>query len=224
MDIFPENVSTYGGEIDTLFWTVFVLSGIAFVISLFVLIYPLFRFRYKEGRTATYVRGTGTKQLKWVIVALAVLAASDFYLLYAEHDTWAKMEETLPEQKDMHIVITGMQYNWVYTYPGPDNELYTADDVIDYGMELHVPVNKNIIIDIKAKDVVHSLFLPNTRLKQDAIPGRTITRWFNITKVGNYDIVCAELCGTGHYMMQNDLIAESEEDFNAFIKELYANN
>ncbi len=221
--LFPENISTYGGEIDHLFWVTLILTAIAFLISLFFLNFPLFKFRYKADRKGRYEKGTTWNQLKWIVTALVVLFISDMYILFAEHPTWHKMEEYLPEA-DLHIGITARQWNYIFTYPGPDNKLYTADDVIinEQNSSLHVPINKNIVFDLRATDVVHSFFVSNLRLKQDAIPGRTITRWFNATKEGTYDIVCAEICGVLHSMMRNYLVVESEEKYDAFVQELYA--
>ena len=222
--IFPENISTYGAEVDSLFFTITLFIGIAFFISLFALIYPLFKYSYKQGREVSRVRGVGLKQLKWIFIAMGLLAFSDFYMLAKEHTTWVKMEEIVPEQKDFHVAITGRQWNWVFTYPGPDNTLYTADDVIvdQQNSELHVPIDKNVVVDIKAIDVIHSLFLKNIRLKQDAIPGRTITRWFNATKTGKYEIACAEICGLLHSKMRNYLVVESQDDFDKYLSGLYA--
>ncbi len=220
--LFPENISTYGGEIDNLFWVTLVFVTVAFIISLFLLNYPIFKHRYKPSRKAAYIIGKGS-QLKWVIVALVVLSVCDFYILVAEHPTWNKIESYLPE-KDVHIGLTARQWNFIFTYPGPDGELYTIDDVVinQQNSSMHVPVNRNIIIDIRATDVVHSFFVSNLRLKQDAIPGRTITRWFNATKEGTYDIACAEICGVLHSKMRNFLVVESEEEYQAFLADLYA--
>jgi len=87
--------------------------------------------------------------------------------------------------------------------------------------ELHVPVNGVVHIDIKALDVLHSVFIPNIRLKQDALPGRTITRWFEATKTGEYDIVCAEICGLAHANMKGTLTVDSNKDFLAYLDEIY---
>ncbi len=222
-NIFPENISTYGDEIDQLFWVTMVFVTIAFGISLFFLNYPLFRFRHKKGRKATYVKGDNWKQLKWITVACIVLFVCDMYILFAEHPTWHKIEQYLPKA-DVHIGITARQWNYVFTYPGPDGKLNTSDDVVinQQNSEMHVPVNKNIIIELRAADVVHSFFVSNLRLKQDAIPGRTITRWFNATKEGTYDIVCAEICGVLHSKMRNFLVVESQEKYEAFLEELYS--
>lgn len=220
--LFPENVSTYGHEIDNLFWVTLAFVSVAFIISLFFLNYPIFRWKSNPNRKAEYIEGKGS-QLKWVIVALVVLGICDFYILWAEHPTWVKIEEQVPEA-DVHIGITARQWNFVFTYPGPDGKLYTGDDLVinEQNSSIHVPVNKNIVIDIMATDVVHSFFVSNLRFKQDAIPGRTITRWFNATKEGTYDIVCAEICGVLHSKMRNFLVVESEDDYNAFLSKLYA--
>ena len=221
--LFPENISTYGNEIDQLFWVTLILVSIAFVISLFFLNVPLFRFRYSSGRKARYVKGNSWSQYKWIAVALIVLFISDMYILVAEHSTWHKIEEYVPEA-DIHIGITARQWNYIFTYPGPDGKLYTSDDAVinQQNSEMHVPVNKNIVIDLRAVDVVHSFFVSNLRLKQDAIPGRTITRWFNATKEGTYDIVCAEICGVLHSKMRNFLVVDSQEEYDDFLEKLYA--
>jgi cytochrome c oxidase subunit II len=222
MQIFPENVSTYGQEIDNLFWLVFAFAAIAFVISLFVLLYPLVNNHYKKVSRAQYITGEKKKHFRWILIALILLALSDFIILLVEHGTWEKIEN-VPAEKDVHIAITGRQWNWIFTYPGPDGKLYTADDVTidEQNSELHVPVNKNIVIDLKARDVLHSFFVVNSRLKQDCIPGRTNSRWFNIIKEGRYDISCAEICGMLHSQMRNFLVVESQEKYEQYLKSIY---
>lgn len=221
MNLFPENISTYGQEIDDLFYLISVPVGIAFVITFIILVYPLFKYRYKEGHKASYIKGEGWKQMKWIVTALLLLAFSDFYMLYAEHDTWVKIEETLPKP-DFKVSITGRQWSWTITYPGKDGKLYTADDVATTN-DLHVPINKVIHLDLKALDVVHSVFLPNVRLKQDVLPGRTITRWFEANKIGESQIVCAEICGIAHSSMVGKLTVDSEDDFAKYLEKLYNN-
>lgn len=225
MNIFPENVSTYGHEIDHLFWLICIFAGVAFVISLFILLYPLFKNHHTKVKKAEYITGEKKQHFHWITIALVLLAMSDFVILFAEHGTWEKIE-TVPSQKDMQCVITGRQWNWIFTYPGPDGKLYTEDDVVvdEQNSELHVPVNKNIVFDLRSVDVVHSFFIVNTRLKQDAIPGRTNTRWINFTKEGKYDISCAEICGVLHSKMRNFIVVESQEKYEQYIKDLYAKN
>ena len=90
--------------------------------------------------------------------------------------------------------------------------------------ELHVPVNKVVRIDLTSKDVIHSFFVPNLRLKQDAVPGRIIHVWFEATEVGEYEIPCAELCGFGHSGMLGTLTVQSEEDYDKWLKKEYEQN
>lgn len=224
-NIFPKNISTYGGEIDNLFWLITVITGIAFAISLFILIYPLVKNHYKNVPRAEYITGEKKKHFRWITIALVLLAMGDFVIMFAEHGTWVKMEEN-PVKADLHIAITGRQWNWIFTYPGEDGKLYTPDDIMidEQNSELHVPVNKNIVIDLKARDVLHSFFVAELRLKQDNIPGRTIKRWFNATVEGTYDMVCAEICGLLHSQMRNFLVVESQEKFDNYMKSLIEKN
>ncbi len=219
MNLFPENISTYGQDIDNLFYLISVPVGIAFLITLIILVYPIMRYRAGNGRKASYIKGQGWAQMKWVIIAMTLLAICDFYMLYAEHSTWVKIEENLPEP-EFHVAIMGRQWSWTITYPGKDGKLYTGDDVTTTN-DLHVPINKVVHVDVRALDVVHSVFFPNIRLKQDAIPGRTITRWFETTKTGVYDIPCAEICGMAHASMNGKLTVDTQEDFDAYLHELY---
>ncbi len=223
MKIFPENVSTYGQGIDQLFWLILGFVVIALVISYFILIYPIFKNHHSRVQKATYVTGESTKHYAWILAALVLLLGSDFVILVAEHHVWEDIEN-VPDKVDVRCCITGRQWNWAFTYPGLDGKLYTEDDVVidEMDSELHVPVNANVVFDLKAKDVLHSFFVVNTRLKQDCIPGRTNTRWFNFTKTGKYDISCAEICGIAHAKMRNFIVVESQEDFNKYINELYA--
>ncbi len=218
MKIFPENISTYGHEIDELFYLIFIFASIAFFISLIALLIPVFRKRTK----ATYFTGYKWMHIKWVAIPVALLALSDFVILYVEHGTWAKIEQQIPE-KEVHIGIIGRQWNWIFVYPGKDNILYTSDDVVvdQQNSELHVPVNKIIVMDLRAKDVLHSVSVPVLRFKQDVVPGRTITRWFEATKPGKYEIQCAEICGVLHSKMRNFLVVETEEEYKKFTAELY---
>lgn len=222
MDPFPENISTYGHEIDNLFWLIFILSGIAFVITLFILFYPLVKYRHSKVPRAKHIQGNTWKHMRWIALPVALLAFTDFAILTKEHGTWTKIMKA-PDQNDFHVAVIGRQWNWILQYPGPDGKLYTPDDVYidEPNSELHVPVNKTIMVDIKARDVLHSFFLPNLRFKYDAIPGRTVVRWFNATKTGKYEMVCAEICGVLHSKMRNYLVVDSEQDFNNYLQQLY---
>jgi cytochrome c oxidase subunit 2 len=85
--------------------------------------------------------------------------------------------------------------------------------------ELHVPVDRNVVVDVSSKDVIHNFALPSMRSAQDAIPGQVIPMWFKPIKTGTYDIVCGQLCGLGHYSMKGSLVVDTPADYQAWLKE-----
>jgi cytochrome c oxidase subunit 2 len=98
------------------------------------------------------------------------------------------------------------------TYPGPDGRFGTADDKT-FLDEIHVPINKVVRIQLRGREVIHSFFVPQFRFKQDAVPGRDIMQWFEVTKPGKYEAPCAELCGFGHSGMRAWIYAHTPEDY-----------
>ena len=114
--------------------------------------------------------------------------------------------------------MTGKQFNWEVVYAGPDGKFDTADDRT-FDNEIHVPVGKPVRLELRSKDVIHSFFLPNLRLKQDVVPGRVIDAWFEATKTGKYELPCAMLCGFGHSGMKGYLFVETPEAFDQWRSE-----
>ena len=117
--------------------------------------------------------------------------------------------------------ITGEQFAWNIRYPGADGQFATADDIETIN-QMHLPVHQVALLHIKSKDVVHSFFVPQFRIKQDATPGVTSRMWVETTRTGNFEIACAELCGMGHYRMRGFLIIEPPEAFEAWLAEMLA--
>ncbi len=113
--------------------------------------------------------------------------------------------------------VTAKQFGWEFLYTGPDGKFDTADDKTLEG-DLHVPVDKVVRVYLRAKDVIHSFYIPVMRLKQDAVPGREIIAWFEATKTGKYEIPCAELCGVGHSGMKGWLTIHSAEDYDKWVQ------
>ena len=111
---------------------------------------------------------------------------------------------------------------WVMRYPGPDERLNTRDDLIVVN-DLHFVRNQTALIYLKSSDVLHSFFLPQLRIKQDAVPGMTIPVWFDADTAGDYDLACAELCGWGHYKMRGRVtVHETEVEFQKWLDEKLA--
>src|SRR5436853_6987789 len=98
------------------------------------------------------------------------------------------------------------------------NDPAGKDDIVVPG-ELHVPVNRSVIIELSSKDVIHNFCLPHMRIAQDAIPGSIIPMWFKPVKAGTYEVICGQLCGLGHYSMKGSVVVDSPEDYQAWLKE-----
>ena len=213
----PESVSTYGGDIDAIFYLIYYVTGAWFVLTLGVTILFLIRYRRREGRRATYVHGNTLAQSAWILVPGLIVLLMDFWIDFRSAEVWAKVMGRMPPS-DLRVQVTAKQFNWEMVYPGPDGQFGTADD-LQLENELHVPVGKVVRVTLKAKDVIHSFFLPNLRLKQDAVPGREIQAWFEATKPGRYEIPCAELCGFGHSGMKGWLTVHPPDEYQKWVKE-----
>ena len=209
----PEDVSTYGREIDSLFYLIYYITAVAFVLVTVLMIVFLIRFREQPGRRAVYSHGNTTLEIIWTVIPAVILIVLSFMSV----DTWAKIKRN-PPPTDFEIKVVAKQFNWDVSYPGPDGKLGTDDDV-KFDNDLHVPVNKVVRIHLGATDVIHSFFIPNLRFKQDAVPGRTILAWFEATKPGKYELPCAELCGFGHSGMKGWLHVHSAEDYKKWADE-----
>ncbi len=214
---FPENISTYGGELDAVYYLIFYIVGAWFVAAQVAIIYFVWRFRKQKGQPAQYIRGDRLKELAWILVPAAIVLVLDLAIDAAGARVWDEVKIDIPEG-DVQLEVTGKQFEWLIRYPGPDQKLGTDDD-FTMDTELHVPVDKDIRITLRSEDVLHSFFLPNVRLKQDVVPGREIDVWFNATKTGNYELACAELCGLGHYTMRGELIVHDADEFETWVKD-----
>lgn len=209
----PENVSTYGDQIDSIFYFIYYLTGAVFILVTVLMILFLIMYRQREGRRAVYSHGNTALEVTWTVIPAAILILLSFMSV----STWGEIKISAPPA-DVEVEVAGKQFNWEVVHPGADGQLHTQDDVkIDN--ELHVPVNKVVHVKLTSRDVIHSFFVPNFRLKQDAVPGRQIRVWFEATKPGKYELPCAELCGFGHSGMIGWVFVHNSEDYEKWIKE-----
>jgi cytochrome c oxidase subunit 2 len=209
----PEDVSTYGREIDALFFLIYYITATTFIIVTVLMLWFLWRYRDRGNRRATYTHGNTTLEIIWTVIPAAILIVISFMSV----STWAKVKREAPAT-DFEVGVTAKQFNWEIAYPGPDGKLGSEDDV-KFDNDIHVPANKIVRVHIGATDVIHSLFIPNLRFKQDAVPGRTILAWFEATKPGRYELPCAELCGFGHSGMKGWLHVHTAEDYSKWAAE-----
>lgn len=165
------SAESYGADIDSLFWLITVVTGVTFIATNIALCYTIFTTK-SEGR-ATHTHGSHTLELIWTIIPAIMLI---FLALY-QRETWEEIKIDMPENPDLEVRLIGQQFNWTAVYKGPDGKFDTPDD-IEVRSTLVVPAKKKILVQLFSKDVLHAFFLPQLRLKQDAVPGMIIPVWF----------------------------------------------
>jgi cytochrome c oxidase subunit II len=220
---FPIDVSEHGRVIDGLFMFILWLTGIIFIITEVALFLFMWKYDARTNRETTkFTHGSHTLEVVWTILPAVTLLFIAIYQMNAWAD--AKMRRpdlgTLADgTKVVTAEITGRQFNWDVRYPGEDGKLHTLDDVVRVDGDIHFPSGEEVLLVIKSADVLHSLFLPNLRMKQDVVPGMEQYMWFKSKREGKYDIVCAELCGWGHFKMKARATFESRDKYDAWLKQ-----
>src|SRR5216117_2818098 len=195
----PENVSTFGQEIDWLFHLIYYITGATFVLVFVTMLAFIVMYRDRPGRRARYTHGNTPLEIAWTIVPALILVILTFLSVPA----WSKIKMHVPST-DFDVNVTAKQFNWQVGYPGSDKVFLD---------EMHVPVNKIVRVHLKSQDVIHSFFVPQFRMKQDAVPGREIKQWFEATKPGKYELPCAELCGFGHSGMRGWIYVHTADEY-----------
>ncbi|MFQ5649287.1 MAG: cytochrome c oxidase subunit II [bacterium] len=216
-DLFPQNISTFGGEIDSVFYLIFWIVGIGFLLGEGLIFYFLFRYRRREGQRAKFVHGRAWPQTGWILIPAAIVLVFDLWIDFAGAKAYDQIKGDMPVSA-VTIQVEGKQFNWIMTYPGPDG-MFGSDDDLTLENDLHVPANKVVKLILTSQDVIHSFFVPVLRLKQDLVPGREIEAWFQATETDKYEIACAELCGYGHYTMRGFLYVHSEQAYASWVQE-----
>jgi cytochrome c oxidase subunit II len=240
----PEASSPHGRRTDELFWVSMAIVTAAFFLTNTVLFYFAFKYRGKVGNVASYYPENHKLELIWTVVPAIIMAL----MVFTGWRAWRDIMSEAP-QGAQEFEIIGKQFNWIARYPGVDNNKLGAynyklidnnnDTGIDFSdensfddftstSELHIPVNKPILLKIRARDVLHSVFIPHMRVKMDAVPGMPTRFWFvadkttdemkNITNNQNftYEIACTEVCGRGHFGMRLRLVVEDEATWKAW--------
>jgi cytochrome c oxidase subunit 2 len=234
----PPDISVHGHEIDTIITLLHWFMALLFVGWGAFLVYTIIKFRARDGHKADY-HGVKTHASTYVEGFIALVEV--IFLVFLSIPVWAavKGEPPLPADADLHVRIVAEQFAWNVHYPGPDGKFGKTDIALVSGSnplglvagdeagkddittinQFHFPVGKQILVDLTAKDVIHSFGMPVMRVKQDAIPGMTVPVWFEAKETGQFEIACAQLCGLGHYRMKGFFTVETEEEFDAWLTE-----
>ena len=217
------SASPLGRQIDDLFYLILYIVTFVFIGVNIALGYVLFRGANEEEEgKSLFTHGSHNLEVIWTIVPSGILL---FIALY-QMDVWAQYRviENFPEaaRKAPVAEVTARQFEWRIRYPAPGTTLQMDPQPGDLFTvnELHVPTGKPVMVYLRSMDVQHAFFLPELRVKQDAVPGLVIPVWFELTKSGEYTFLCAELCGWGHYKMKARLIGESESQFEDYLQSL----
>ncbi len=196
----PENISTYGGRIDDLFYLILYITGVIFIAVEVILVVFLIKYRGRANQKAMYTHGNKTLEIIWTIVPAILL----IFMALKSQTLWSEIKNKshIPPNA-IPIEIFAEQFAWNIRYPGPDghfgtihteliskdnpfgldttNDVAAKDDIITQD-QLHIPVGQPVHVRLSSKDVIHSFFVPVFRLKQDAVPGMWIDLWFEATK------------------------------------------
>ncbi len=215
----PESASTYGPKVDQLFWAILWITGFFFFLVQGGLLLFVLRYRSRADRKASYVHGHTGLEVIWTVIPALILLG----LTLASQRVWAEIR--YPGYRPSHalqVEILAEQFAWNIRYPGADGQFETEDDVASLN-ELHLPVGQPVLLKLRSKDVIHSFFVAEFRLKQDTVPGMPTEAWLEVTRPGVFEIRCAELCGLGHYRMRGFVTAEDPAEFETWLKETKAN-
>jgi cytochrome c oxidase subunit 2 len=237
--------SEHGMLTDRLFWITMAITGVVFIITQVLLFWFSYRYQFKKERKALFYPENNKLEFLWTIVPAIALT---FLVLYGLI-VWNKITAPAPENSEV-IEVMGYQFAWKVRYPGEDGVLGKYDfrkiDVENtFGMDftdkhahddftprqIHIPKGVPVEFKIRARDVLHSFYLPHFRVKQDAVPGMQTRFSFVANKTTeemrqetgnpdfNYELACAEICGRGHFSMRYILVVDTPEEYEAWKKE-----
>ena len=211
-----EQAGSFAGDIDNLILLIAAITMFWFFLAQAVFFGLIIKFAAKEGVKAQYIAGEDPKEKRWVSIPHYAVLVFDVLIIISAVRVWHDVKQAMPPP-DSTVRVIAQQWAWTFVHPGPDNKLDTPDDIRTVD-ELHLERDKTYHFELQSRDVLHSFSLPVFRLKQDAIPGRTIKGWFKPTRAGGYDIQCTEICGIGHGIMAARLIIHTPADYAEWVK------
>ena len=225
-------VASNWGNIDDTIILSFWVTGAVFVAVCLFMAYCVWAYRYRPDRKAEYK--PEDKKLEFRLTWLTALGVAA--LLAPGLIVWNKFI-TVPENA-MKIEVVAYQWGWNYRLPGVDGVLgktsvglisddnpygldisdpNSKDDIIVMDADLHLEINQPVKVELRSLDVLHNFYVPQFRAKMDMLPGIITYYWFTPEKTGNYEILCAEYCGTGHYAMRGRVLVDGEKDYSDWL-------
>ena len=225
--------SNWGAMDDTIVLTFWIGGGVFIAVCLFM-IYCVFKFSYKEGRKVEYKPEDNKLEIILTVVTTLGVAA----LLAPGLIVWNQYINVPSNAIDIEVMAR--QWGWQYRLPGEDGKLGTSnmvnindqnpfginlddqngrDDILIQSDELHLKTNRPVKILLRSTDVLHNFYVPQFRAKMDAVPGLITYYWFEPNKEGDYEVLCAEYCGIGHYGMRAKVVVDNEENYEKWLEQ-----
>ena len=227
-------IASNWGYIDATLVITFWITGIVFAAVVLFMAYCVFRFRHQPGRRADY--NPENKRLEiWLSAVTAVGVAA---MLAPGLFVWHQFI-TVPKEAT-EIEVFAQQWYWSFRLPGADgrlgtadvslisadnplglnpNDPHSADDVIIDGGDLHLPVDKPVKVLLRSIDVLHDFYVPEFRAKMDMVPGMVTYFWITPTRTGQFEVLCAELCGVGHAFMRGNVVVDGAADYGVWLQD-----
>ena len=230
---FPAGVSSYAAGIDRQFLIALRILGALFLAGQLLLGLFLLRSRSRQTESS---RGSWTLEITWTVLITGLF----FWFNLDGNQLWSEIKLHQPDGDALQVEVTGTQFQWYFRYPGNDgkfgrtnpqrlakpeegnplgidpNDADGKDDIVSTSLVL--PVGHDVDLTLRANDVIHGLFIPAMRFKQDTVPGMVAHAHFKPLQVGIYEIVCSQLCGMGHYRMRASVQIVTEEEFKKWLK------
>lgn len=190
------DASNFVGKVDTAFMVILGISVFFLVLITALMIIFIVKYNRKKNKKATQIEGSTKLELLWTIIP-TILALLMFYFGWIG---WKPMQDAPDDARRVKSIARMWSFSFVYENGKMTNELV-------------LPVNEAVVIDLEAVDVIHSLYIPAFRVKEDMVPGKTKQMWFRPQALGSYDLFCTEYCGLQHSYMESTVKVISKEEF-----------
>ena len=218
----PKSFTEAGDTIDQLANGIHMLSAVILLGTGLAIGFVLWKFdhRRSDKKKALYIHHNTKLEIVWTIIPALIL----IFLAFFQMKSWTENKMVRPTMMvdgqsvptPPMVMVKAKRFGWEFFYAGNDGVVETQDDIYVENL-LVLPVGEDIVLQLESRDVIHSFYVPELRLKQDIVPGMTQFAWFNSRDEGDIEVMCTELCGWGHYKMKADFRLVNRSTFDQWI-------